>query len=181
MQPRAYGAREERRGARATVTYAPAVGRRWVPVVVIFVGALLGVAVAGFPDRRKDAPLALRTTVPSTTVATTVPVTTSTTSPPPSTRAPGEIRVLTINASGVTGAAARLAERLGSEGYDVGEPVSRAVQETSALLHRPGFDAEARSLASSLGLDPSVLEPTESPPGEADLVVVIGRDLADRL
>ena len=156
-------------------------GRRWVPFVVIFVGALLGVAVAGFPDRSKDAPLALRTTVPSTAPATTVLVTTSTTSPPPPTRSPGEIRVLTINASGVGGAAARLGERLGADGYDVGTPVSRPVQDTSALLHRPGFDAEARSLASSLGLEPSVLEPTESPPGDVDLAVVIGRDLADRL
>jgi len=155
-----------------------------VPVVVIFVGALLGVAVAGFPDRGKDAPLALRTTVPSTsvtTVATTVPVTTSTTAPPPPTRGPGEISVLTVNASGAVGAGARLAERLAAEGYDVGRPVSRAVQDTSTVLHRPGFDAEARALATGLGLDPSVLEPTESPPGEADVVVVIGRDLAARL
>jgi hypothetical protein len=157
-----------------------------VPLVVIVVGVLLGIAVAGFPDRGKDAPLALRTTVPSTTVVvtvpvTTVPVTTPPTAPPPPTRAPAEVSVLTVNASGAAGAAARLAERLGSEGYDVGEPVSRAVQDTSTLLHRPGLDGEARALAASLGLDPSVLEPTESPPGEADLVVVIGRDLAPRL
>ena len=152
-----------------------------MPLVVIFVGALLGIAVAGFPDRGKDAPLALPTTVPSPTVVTTVPVTDARTAPPPPTRAPGEISVLTVNASGAAGAAARLAERLGSEGYDVGQPVSRAVQDASTLLHRPGFDTEARALASSLGLDPSLLEPTESPPGEADLVVVIGRDLAARL
>lgn len=162
-------------------------GRRWVPLVVIFVGALLGVAVAGLPDRRKDAPLVVRTTTPPTAVETTVPdttvlVTTSTTSPsPPSTRAPAEVSVATINASGVSGAAARLAARLRSDGYEVGEPTSRRVQETSALLHRPGFDAEALALASSLGLDPSVLEPTEAPPAGADLVVVVGQDLAPRL
>lgn len=150
-------------------------------MVVIFVGALLGVAVAGLPDRRKDAPLALRTTVPSTTATTTAPVTTPSTSAPPSTRAPSEIKVLAVNASGAAGAAARLVTRLGADGYEVGEPMSRAVQETSTLLHRPGFDAEARALATSLGLDPSVLEPTESPPGEADLVVFIGKELAPRL
>jgi LytR cell envelope-related transcriptional attenuator len=162
------------------------VGRRWVPLVVIFVGALLGVAVAGLPDRRKDAPLVVRTTTPPTTVGTTVlettvPATTPTTLPPPSTRAPGEVQVATINASGMAGAATRLAARLRSDGYEVGEPTSRRVQETSALLHRPGFDAEALALASSLGLDPSVLEPTEAPPAGADLVVVVGQDLAPRL
>jgi LytR cell envelope-related transcriptional attenuator len=160
------------------------VGRRWVPFVVLFVGALLGIAVAGLPDRSKDPPLVVRTTAPSTTPTTilfTTSSSTATTSPPPSTRPPGQIKALTVNASGVTGAAARLAERLGADGYDVGEPVSRPVQDTSALLHRPGFDAEARALAASLGLDQSVLEPTDAPPGEADLVVVIGRDLAARL
>ena len=148
---------------------------------MVFVGALLGVAVAGLPDRGQDAPLALRTTVPPTTVETTIPVTTTTTSPPPATRAPAEVKVLTLNASGVSGAAARLTERLRSDGYDVGAPASRPVQETSALLHRPGFDAEARAVATSLGLEPSLLEPTESPPGEVDLVVIIGQDLAARL
>jgi LytR cell envelope-related transcriptional attenuator len=152
-----------------------------VPLVVIFVGALLGVAVAGLPDRRKDAPLALPTTTPPTTTETTVLVTTSTTPPPPRTRAPGEIKVAAINGSGVTGAAARLSARLESDGYVVGEPTSRRVQETSSVLHRPGFDAEALALASSLGLDPSVLEPTEAPPAGADLVVVVGQDLAPRL
>lgn len=138
--------------------------------------------MAGLPDRHKDPPLVLQTTVPSTTALTTLPgtaaATTPTTAPPAATRPPAEIKALTINASGVAGAAARLAERLGADGYVVDAPVSRAVQETSSLLHRPGFDAEARALASSLGLDQSVLEPTESPPAEADLVVVIGRDLA---
>ncbi|HWC12496.1 MAG TPA: hypothetical protein VG455_14895, partial [Acidimicrobiales bacterium] len=62
-----------------------------------------------------------------------------------------------------------------------GEPTSRRVQDASAVLHRPGLDAEARALASSLGLDASVLEATEAPPGEVDLAVVIGGDLAPRL
>ncbi len=150
-------------------------------VVVIFVGTLLGVAVAGLPDRRKDdAPLAVQTTTPSTTVPTTVPVTTSTTTPPPPTRAPSELTVATINASGVSGAAARLAARLRDEGYDVRTPTSRRTQATSALVFRPGLDAEARVMASIVGLDPLTIEPSESPPGEADLAVIIGEDLASR-
>ncbi|HYX44085.1 MAG TPA: LytR C-terminal domain-containing protein [Acidimicrobiales bacterium] len=156
-------------------------GRRWVPLVVVFVGALLGVAVAGLPNRRQDARLALRTTVPSTAAETTVRVATSTTSAAASTRPPGRLKVLTVNASGAAGAAARLAARLAADGYDVGEPASRPVQETSTVLHRPGFDAEAGVLAASLGLAPATLEATGSPPAEADLVVVIGRDLGPRL
>ena len=150
-----------------------------MPLAVVFVGALLGVAVAGLPDRRKDAPLPVRTATPSTTVATTLPVTTSTT-PPPSTRAPRELTVATINASGVAGAAARLAARLTEQGYDVGTPTSRRVQSTSALVHRPGFDAEARAIASLVGLDPSTIEASEAPPAEADVAVIIGEDLASR-
>ncbi len=160
----------------------PAVGRRWVPLVVVVVGALLGLAVAGLPNRGKDAPLAVQTTAPATTAAVaTVPVTTSSTSPPPATRGRGELKVVAINASGVAGAGARLTARLESEGYGVGEPASRRVQQASAVLHRPGLDAEARALATSLGLDPSVLEATAAPPGEADLAVIIGGDLAPRL
>ena len=158
-----------------------AVGRRWVPLVVVVVGALLGLAVAGLPDRGKDAPLAVQTTAPATTAMGTVPVITSSTSPPPATRGRGDLKVVAINASGVAGAGARLTARLQSEGYGVGEPASRRVQQASAVLHRPGLDAEARALATSLGLDPSVVEATDAPPGEADLAVIIGGDLAPRL
>ena len=151
---------------------------------MVVVGALLGLAVAGLPDRSKDEPLAVQSTAPATTVAPTaptVPLTNATTSAPNPSRAPGGLKVVAINASGVAGAGARLTERLEAEGYDAGEPTSRRVQEGSALLHRPGLDAEARALATSLGLDASVLEATEAPPAESDLAVIIGVDLASRL
>lgn len=159
-------------------------GRRWVPLVVIVVGALLGLAVAGLPDRSKDEPLGIQTSAPPTTVAPTaptVPLTTTTTSPPPATRAPSELKAVAINASGVAGAGARLTERLESEGYDAGQPTSRRVQAASAVLHRPGLDSEARALAASLGIGASALEPTEAPPDDADLAVIIGEDVGSRL
>ncbi len=150
-----------------------------MPLAVVFVGALLGVAVAGFPNREKDTPLAVRTTTPSAEVTTTVlATTTTTTAPPPPTRAPNELKVATVNASGVSGAAARLAARLKEQGYDVGTPISRRAQATSSLVYRPGLDAEARALATIVGLDPSKIEAAESPPGEADLAVIIGEDSA---
>jgi hypothetical protein len=66
--------------------------QRWGFVVLVLGGAAVGVAVAGVPDRHRDAPLpveveAADSSTTSTTAApppTTAPVTT-TTAPPPTT------------------------------------------------------------------------------------------------
>lgn len=160
-----------------------------MPVVVIFLGGLLGLAVAGFPSRRHDAPLTVRSS-PTTTVAVavaTVPESTTTpraTTTQTSLRAPADVRVMAINASSVAGSAARVGARIKSLGWSVLPPgADRKVQDTSVVMYRAGYDGEARSLASALGLDPAgiaAVDAVVTAAGDTDLAVVIGDDLAKR-
>ena len=157
---------------------------RWVPVVILSVGTLLGLAIAGLPLRRDDAPLAVQagssTTVGPTTTA--APTTTS----PPATRGPAQVKVTAVNASGVRGTAGRMSTRLRSLGYDV-LPASadRAAQAASVVMYRAGNEAEARALASGLGLEPAAvvaIDPAvQAKAPETDLAVLVGDDLAPRL
>ena len=153
-----------------------------MPLVIVFVGSLLGLAVAGFPSRSEDAPLSVQTatsTAPSTT--TTAP--TMTAAPPaPAARQSGEIKVTAINSSSVTGAATKIGARLKSLGYVVQPPgPDRKPQDSSVVMYREGLEAEGRALASSLGLDAKAIQPMAAPLAgarETDLAVLVGTDLA---
>jgi hypothetical protein len=160
-------------------------GRRWVPFVVVIVGSLLGLAVAGLPSRRHDAPLRVQSastsTGPAPAVSTSLPASTS--SSAPALRPPSAVRVTPVNASSVPGSAGRVSTRLKSQGWNVQAPgADRKAQPASAVLYRSGFDGEARAVASALGVDPGTLKPlgAGSVLGDPDVAVVIGDDLAKR-
>ncbi|MSO45062.1 MAG: LytR family transcriptional regulator [Thermoleophilia bacterium] len=102
---------------------------------------------------------------------------------PPSISDRAAYTVAVLNASGVAGAAAdRVAPSVATAGYRVGE-VSDANDQTLALsvvMWTPGAQAVAQNVAKDLGI-------TSAPPldgvamdsiGEADVVVVVGRDKA---
>ncbi|MFN2606424.1 MAG: LytR C-terminal domain-containing protein [Acidimicrobiales bacterium] len=167
-------------------------GRRWVPLVVVAVGAILGLAVAGLPSRHHDAPLTVRSDpsstagvgagpMPTTRAPTTAPPTNA---PPTSVRAPADVRVVTVNASSVAGSAGRVGTRIRSMGWNVLPPgPDRRPQSASVVMYRSGFDGEARALATALGVDPTaiaVADASTAAAGDADLAVVIGDDLAKR-
>jgi hypothetical protein len=59
---------------------------RWLAVLLIVVGVLLGVAIAGIPSRGNDMPIKVVTPT-SRTVPTTTMASTTTTVPPPTTLA----------------------------------------------------------------------------------------------
>ena len=153
--------------------------------MIVFVGSLLGLAVAGLPSRREDAPLSVQT-------ATSVLPTTTTTGPPATTapsssaavREPAALKVTAFNSSSVTGAATRMGARLRSLGYVVQPPgPDRRPQDASVVMFKSGLDAEARALASSLGIDGGSVQPMEAPVaavGETDLAVLVGTDQARR-
>jgi hypothetical protein len=167
---------------------------RWVPVGVIVCCVGIAVVIAGWPDRHKDAPLAISSV--STTAAAAV---TTTSAPPPTSaapaapttaastaRAPASVHVIAFNASAVPGSAGRLSTRLKTQGYAVAPagPDRKPAQDTSAVMYRPGFDSEARALATALGLDSSTAQAAEGAPGgwgTADVAVVIGNDVARRV
>src|SRR5262245_801218 len=70
-------------------------------------------------------------------------------------RPPDEVTVLVANGSGIPGAAAAVGTQLQGLGYLTAEPDNTpAPVTTSNVYYIPGFEAEARAVATSLGLDP---------------------------
>jgi len=117
----------------------------------------------------------------------------TTTVPPPTTtplRLPGAIKVLPANGSGVQGAGGRLKDKLTASGYNTlaatnATPTSK-VYATSMVEYGPGLVNEAKALAQTLQLPDSVVQPLSAPPPVADskgadIVVVVGQELAARL
>ncbi len=168
------------------VTYARSMGRRWVPIVIVVFGGVLGLAVAGFPSRRSDAPIeiqAVATTTTSTSVVAKPTTSTPSTTTTPS-RPPGEVRVTVVNASGIAGTAGRVGVVVKSGGWTLNAPrADRKAQDETVIMYRAGYENEARALAKGLGVDPSVAAPLDAgvvSPEEADLAVLVGTALAKR-
>ena len=157
------------------------VAQRVAVAVVLLAVSALWIASAVLPDRSTEPG---ETT---TSTARTRPRPT-TTVPPPTTaplRPPAEVSVLAVNASGVTGRAARATERVRAAGYTTVAPEAGPTrQPTSAVYWAPGYENEARAVAAAVGLPPqSVTGPRPDRPivpeaGSANVVVVVGQDLA---
>jgi hypothetical protein len=106
---------------------------------------------------------------------------------------PGNIRVQALNGLQVGSLAGALDAKLKTDGYAVlnADNATARTTTTSIYVLTPGFAPEAVALAQKLGLPASVVVATTPPPpsapipnyvlGHADLVVVIGSDLAATL
>lgn len=114
----------------------------------------------------------------------TVPTTTTT---PP--RQPREVKVLVVNASGVSRVAARVTDHLRPAGYNLLAPTNATpLVDESSVFFVPGFEREAAVLASTLPLPlpPAAVKPMPTPPPlpntkGANVVVFVGRDLAAKV
>lgn len=124
------------------------------------------------------------TTTPSvapTTTTTTRPVPTTTTAP----KAVANVPVLVANASGTAGAAATISNQLQLAGWTVQQPINASARvSTSTVYYVQGQKSAAQTLAKALNLAATAAEPyTTSAPvstiGTAELLVVVGPDLAD--
>ncbi len=153
--------------------------------MIVLFGALIGMAVAGFPSRREDPPLTVQaasgTTTSTSVLGTTT--TTPTTSPPTSLRPVGNVRVMVFNASGVPGTATRIGSRIKAKGWDVKAPgADRPAQPTTAVMYKPGFDNEARALTAELSLPTTAATPLTPAvaAADADLALLVGEELAKR-
>jgi hypothetical protein len=152
--------------------------------VLLAVAVLLGILLlqAADDDTSFDRPLR--------TSAGRVEETTTTTSRAPtgtSVRAPAQVKVIALNASGVAGVANKASQALARAGYQV-LPAGNADKRATAsyVYFTAGFTAEARQLAMGLGLATTTVLPLPSPPPApsleaADVVIVIGPDLASKL
>ena len=125
------------------------------------------------------------TKAPKHGTTTTAP--TATTAP---LRAPGAIKVLPANGSGVQGAGGRLKDKLTAAGYNAlaatnATPPNK-VYATSLVEYGPGLVNEAKALAQTLELPDTAVQPLSTPPPVADtkgadILVIVGQELAARL
>ncbi|MDP9070745.1 MAG: LytR C-terminal domain-containing protein [Actinomycetota bacterium] len=155
-------------------------GRPFQLLLVIVVGVGVGVAIGGVPNGSRDEPLIAAAT--TTTMITTAPGP----APTPAPRPPSDVEVVALNASGVGGAAGRVGSRLQAAGYRVLPPaVNSRRQAVGSVVYRPTFERDAAAVASLLGLGPEVVRPADAAPGDgqggpADVIVLVGDDLARR-
>jgi hypothetical protein len=175
------------------------------------IAATVGMLATGCSSERLrsavDNPASVTTTAdpttlpPATTTATTTPATTSTTTTsttstlPPTTTSTtiplvtdGAV-VLVANASGVNGAAAKLAADLEARGYRTNGAVNAAGIEddldVSKIYFLPAGEAAARSLADVMGglvvapmPTPAWIEGATAALGDTTVLVMLGHDLA---
>ena len=184
--------------------------RSWVVLLAVaLLSALAGVAIAGRPYSVDttviDAPtvVAAETTTLSPETSTTVRPETSTTvrpaaapstsSSPNTTSSPttttieaslnrSAIRVVVANATNRPGVAGSTALVLVAAGFTDSKPIDALENSVVTVVYvRPGFEAAAADLASTLGLAAATVQPLETTAittgdSNADLIVVIGDD-----
>lgn len=164
----------------------PAGSRRFAGIITAFIIVVLLGGFAGYWFVMRDQSGTATTAAAGGTVAkgplgpdpaAQVP------SNPPAIQDHAAYTVAVLNASGVTGAAATtVAPKVETAGYRVGDVANAAGknQPTSVVMWKPGQQAVAQNVARDLGI-------TQAPPldgiatskiGTADVVVVVGKDLA---
>jgi len=111
---------------------------------------------------------------------TTVPLVTTTTA---KVRAKADVKVLVANGAGVKGLGAATTNALKNLGYATLTPTDATVNvDKTSVQFAEGYDAEAREVALSLSLPPTVATKLASPPvaaadiGDAKVIVILGAD-----
>jgi hypothetical protein len=158
------------------------VRRGWVIIIVLVVGAALGVAIAGVPNRHADPPLRVvassSSTIPSTPAAP-APTTTSTTPP----HRASDVGVVVINAAGLAGKGTELTTRLRNSGYTTFAPENDTNDHpnVSTIEYAPGYQGDAVAISPIVGVGPvQVVSDSPVPShllGNANVMVIIGSDL----
>jgi cytoskeletal protein RodZ len=114
------------------------------------------------------------TTRELTTRPTSVSTTEATTTTAAALRTPAEVRVLVLNAVGVTGLAAEVTEDLQGIGYQVLTPSNyQPALEQSRVWYGPAFEAEAFELA-GVAFPDALVELNNELTADADIVVILG-------
>lgn len=111
--------------------------------------------------------------------------TTSTSTAPPA-RLPAEVKVIAVNGAGVNGAGAKATDALREAGFNVLAPLTGTRGATTAVFHAAGFEREGAAVATALAVPTTAAQALGTPPPVADIrgadvVVVVGADLANRL
>ena len=186
--------RPDRGPRRASPGHAGATGARGG--ILLAIAVVLGIVLLNGFDRvpssdSVDVDSILDELGTSTTAAnndpavTAAPAVTSTTR---ASRAPADVTVLVANGTDIKGLAGATATALKAIGYNTLSPsdTSRRVDVTKVQFS-PGFEAEGRTVATSLQLPPTAVEaatPDNAPPVAdtlgANVIVVLGADVTQR-
>jgi len=152
-------------------------------IALIVAAVVLGLVLLNSTDK---GPVLSAKTDDAVGVTTTTTDKDSTTSTTVAAKAhdPAEVAILVANGSGVKGAAGRIAESLKASNYVLKESTNtKAAAEASVVYFAPGYQADARAVASLLTPPPGVQPmPAELPVKDlagAKLLVVVAADLAN--
>ena len=173
--------------------HAAPVGRNFYRDLATMVGAIIVVAIIVYgllwffagrdnspPPTTTAAQAVVSTTDQATTTRelTTRPTSASTTEATTTTavalRTPEEVRVLVLNAVGVTGLASEVTADLQGFGYQVLTPSNyQPALEQSRVWYGPAFEAEAFELA-GVAFPDALVELNNELTADADIVVILG-------
>ncbi|MGH9088683.1 MAG: LytR C-terminal domain-containing protein [Acidimicrobiales bacterium] len=149
-------------------------------VVLLVVAVLLGIGLLRVdrPGHPANAAAAVSTTSTTTTTTTTAPTT----------QPSATVKVLVANGGTVSGAATFFTDKLSTLGWGTLNPTTTtSAAPASAVYYVAGQQAAASSIASALGLQPSVVQPLSSSVSVAggvagaSVVLVAGPDLASQV
>jgi hypothetical protein len=145
---------------------------------LIAVALVIGIVLLQWSDASTDAAAGGEPPPAGTPVAP--PETTTTTAAPAGPKAPAELAILVLNATGKNQQAKPMSDRLAVVGYRTLTPGNADRRPDSVVLCKPGLDEEAAALVAATGLpagtgvlDESAAAGMEGA-SEADCVVIIG-------
>ena len=145
---------------------------------LIAVALLIGIVLLQWSDTTTDAAAGGQPPPVGTPVAPTE--TTTTTTAPAGPKAPADLRVLVLNATGKAQQAKPMSDRLAVVGYHTLTPGNATRRPDSVVLCRAGLDKEAAALVAATGLPAKagVLDEAATAgmegASEADCAVIIG-------
>ena len=147
---------------------------------LIAVALAIGIVLLQWSDASTDAAAGGRPPVVGTPAAPTESSTTTVTAAPAGPRAPAELTVLVLNASGRNNQAKPMSDRLAVVGYRTLTPGTTARRPDSVVLCKPGLGREATALVAATGL-PATKQTLDAAAAaglqgaaQADCVVIIG-------
>jgi hypothetical protein len=154
-------------------------------IALIVAAVVLGIVLLNATDRTPSFTESAGSKATATTVAGSTESTTASTPDTTKSKAhdPSAVSILVANGSGVKGAAAKIATTLAGSNYVLKTSVNtKTAASSSVVYYAPGYDADARAIASLLTPAPAV-QPMPDPLPVADLasaniLVVIAADIA---
>ena len=150
--------------------------------MLLGVAVLLGLLLLNATDAEAPRRVTTETTVDGT--VDTIPGDETPVDPEPTVRPPGEVKVLSANATRTEGAAGRITERLRLAGYNVVPPTDAPREDATEIFFTTGYEAEAQVIAETLGVPPTSVKPLPTPAPISDLrdahvLVLVGPELAN--